>query len=140
MIQLTAKEWLQRARNIDNEIKTLREQKEILFTELTKCTVPTDGERVGGSRLNTREQKQIKYADLCEILERKEIGLLVLKAEIIKAIENIPDSVSRTILYERYINFKKWHQIARTVHYSDKHIIQKLHPKALRYIEKIINL
>ena len=105
---MTAKEWLSRAGNVDAEIKSLREQREILFTELTKCTAPTDRECVSGTKLNTQEIKRIKYADLCTELEKKEIKLLVLKTEIIKAIENVPYSVCRTLLYERYINLKKW--------------------------------
>ena len=133
---MTTKEWLQRARNIDIEIKAMSEQKEILFAELTKCTVPTDSENVSGSKSNLQEIKRVKYVDLCMELERKEIALLTVKTEIIKAIEAVPDSISRVILYERYINLKKWFQIAQCIHFSDKYIIQKLHPKALRYIEK----
>ena len=132
---MTAKEWLQRARNIDIELKTLREQKEILFTELTKCTAPTDGERVSSSKSNLQEIKIVKYADLGTLLERKELSLLEVKTEIMNVIEAVPDSISRVILYERYINFKKWFQIAQVVNYDEKHIIKHLHPKALRYIK-----
>lgn len=132
---MTAKEYLQRARNIDAEIKALKEQKELLFVELTKCTVPTDSERVSGTKTNSQELKLIKLSDLIEKIERREISLLVVKAEIIDAIELVPDNTCRTILFERYINFKQWHQIARVVNYDEKHIIKHLHPKALNYIK-----
>jgi len=57
-------------------------------------------------------------------------------AEINKAIQSVPDGACRTILYERYIKLKSWHQIAAIVYYSDKYIIQVLHPKALRAIKR----
>ena len=136
---MTSKEYLQRAKNIDAEVKSLKEQKEILYAELTKCTVPTDIERVGGTKINSRELKLIKLGDLIEKIEKLEISLLVVKSEIIDIIESVPNDVCRTILFERYVNFKVWHQIARVVNYDEKYIIQRLHPRALKYIEKIIN-
>lgn len=132
---MTAKEWLSRARNIDIEIKLLKQLKEEIFTELTHCTLPTDIERVDGSK-KYNEQKKIKYMELCEQIEKMELRLIAVKTEIIKAIDNVPDSVSRIILYERYINLKKWYQISRIVNYDDKYIIKCLHKKALGYIEK----
>ena len=132
---MTAKEWLNRAKNIDNEIKTLEEQKEILFSELTNCTSPTDIERVSSSKLNMEEEKRIKYIALTNEIDELIIALSDAKLEIIEKIKTIPESVYRTLLYERYINLKKWYQIAAIINYSESHTKYVLHNIALKYIK-----
>lgn len=131
---MTVKEWLQRARFIDKEVEALKEQKNILYSELTKATAPTDGERTGGGKGSGYEERLAKYTDLCIEIDKGELALLDVKKEIIQAIKQVNDSLYRTILYERYINFKMWYQIAQVVNFSDKHIIQVLHPRALQCV------
>ena len=131
---MTAKEWLLRAKNIEIEIASIREQKEALLTKITRCTIPTDGERVSGSKVENLKKE--KYIELSKKLDDKEIELADILDEIEIAIEKVPDSVCRTILRERYLKHKAWWQIANMVHYHEKYVIQELHPLALRYIEK----
>ena len=83
----------------------------------------------------TREEKQIKYADLCSKIEKLINNLSDIKSEIINAISEVPDGMCRTLLYERYINYKKWHQIANRINYSESHTKYVLHNIALRYIK-----
>lgn len=132
---MTTKQWLLRFRNTKAELQSLKEQKEALFDELVSCTAPTDKEALSGTKSSGREMALVKYADISDTIDKRIIELLELRAEINEAIENVSDSVLRTILYERYINLKTWYQISAVVHYSDKHIIQVLHPKALRAVK-----
>lgn len=132
---MTVKQWLLRAKNIDAEIKALKEQKEILFNDLIKITSATDVERVSGGSLNKREEKYVKYIDLCDKIDEQITYLSDVKSEIINAICSIENSTYKTLLYERYINYKKWYQIANEIKYSEIHTKRTLHRKALECIK-----
>ena len=131
--KIKAKDWLLRAKNLEIEIASIREQKAIIFAKITKCTAPTDNERVSGSK--SYDLKREKYIEISQKLDEKEIELANILDEIESAIENVPDSVCRTILRERYLKHKAWWQIAEKVHYEEKYVIRVLHPRALNFIK-----
>ncbi len=133
--ELTAKQWLERGRNLRIELKSIKELKAAYIEKITKCTAPTDKERISGSKKENYAKE--KYIELSIKLDKKEIELENILDEIETAIESVPDSVCRTILRERYLKHKAWWQIANIVHYHEKYVIQDLHPRALGYVEEI---
>ena len=57
-----------------------------------------------------------------------------IRREIIKAIEDLPSESEKAVLRLRYINGKKWEQIAVEMGYAYQHI-HRLHGSALIHLE-----
>jgi hypothetical protein len=81
------------------------------------------------------EHFAVKIADLELEISREIQALLEEKQELREKIESMPNLLLRTVLIERYLNFKKWEQIAVDMNY-DYAYIQRLHKKALEEYEK----
>ena len=128
---MRAKEYLNQIRFLDKEIQSLLEQVSKLRSSLERCTTRiTDEPR----KTNTGDSLPDTVSKIIE-LENKIDGLadkqIDLKGHIISKISCMESSLYRTILIHRYINFKKWEEIARTLHYSRAQI-NRLHAVALK--------
>jgi hypothetical protein len=135
---MTVKEWLQRAKKLDEEIDELIKAQEQALTAATSVTCGT-GEKVQTSNVNTSEGKFINYASYSEMIDNRIDELYAIKQEILQAINLVDDATLRTLLIARYINFGTWEQIAVDLHYSYVHIVHNLHPKSLKAISEIVN-
>jgi len=134
---MTAKEYLQQAFTIRRLIKA----KESRIQELRDMT-----ERVGqslsgdGVRVQTSPRRD-PMGDLIATLvdlERECLDdyarLLALQSEIENAINSVERHEYRLVLYERYINLKRWDDIAEDNNYGYRHVY-RLHDEALAVIE-----
>lgn len=63
-----------------------------------------------------------------------------IKTEIITVINNVQSSTLRTLLIERYINYKTWEQNEEILGYSYVHIVHRLHPKALAIMKSVVEI
>lgn len=135
---MTVKEWLLRARNLDREIRHLRAEKQDAFDFATQITANNGSEVVQTSKRNTTEKKFISYAEYDAKINKRAGELFKVKLEIERAIEKVDDSILRTLLFARYIRYWTWEQIADDLHYSYKHTVHILHPKALNKIKDVI--
>lgn len=133
---MTTKEWLSRGRSLEMEIRQLKEQRERALDDATAITVG-NSERVQSSKANGQERKMVQYADYSMMIKQRLDELYQVKEEIFHAICQVEDGTLRTLLIGRYINGKTWEQIAVDMHYSYANVVKKIHPKALREIEKI---
>ena len=133
------KEWLKRAQNIDKEINALIQEQKKALLSATNTVNNTDSERVQTSRKNTSENKYIGYAAYSELIDKRIDELYEVKQEILSTINKVDDTVLRTLLIEKYINFQTWEQIACNMNYSYVHVVHNLHPKALNAVSKIVN-
>lgn len=57
-----------------------------------------------------------------------------IRREIIKVIEKLPNESEKAVLRLRYINGKKWEQIALDLNYGYQHV-HKIHGRALAHLE-----
>ena len=133
---MTTKEWLSRAKKMDSEINRLLEEQAKALTTATGSTAPIAGEKVQTSRRNRSESKFLNYAAYSELIDRSIDELYAVKKEILSAINELDSSTLRTLLIARYINFHTWEEIAVEMNYSYVHVVNNLHPRALREIEK----
>lgn len=63
-----------------------------------------------------------------------------MRAEILDAVFSIPDGPCRTALLLYYVKcLPTWDSVANVMHYSRQHVVQRLHPEGLRYVEKTIH-
>ena len=71
--------------------------------------------------------------DIKEYKIKKEVSI----DEISRVIDKVDDEILKKLLKLRYLEFKKWEDIAYILGYSNKHVF-KLHNQALKYIEKFL--
>lgn len=136
---MTIKEWLNRAHQLDKEIKALLNERNSMFDKATGVNYDTKNEKVQTSIRNTTEDRFVNYAAYSQLIDKRIDKLYAVKLEIISAINKVDDTILRTLLIEKYINFKTWERIASDMNYSYVHVVHNLHPKALNYIAKIVN-
>ena len=96
--------------------------------------------------------KEIKVNNISSKVENKAIDLVSLKKnidlhnvkieerkkEISCVINNLEDDILKSLLRLRYLEFRKWKDIAYILHYSKRHTRRKYN-KALKEIEKFFN-
>lgn len=136
---MTVKEWLQRAKKLDEEIDELIKAQEQALTAATSVTCGT-GEKVQTSNVNTSEGKFINYASYSEMIDNRIDELYAIKQEILQAINRVDDTTLRVLLIARYINFKTWEQIAVDLHYSYEWVVKRIHPTALNSVKEFIEV
>lgn len=129
---MTAKDWLRRGWQIDQEINSLLRTKQETRDRLTSVTAGYDGESVQGTRDPHRYDR---LAELDEKIDQRIDQLVAVKQEIMDAIAQVEDSRYRTLLTERYMEFRTWEQIAVDMNYSWKHI-HRIHGEALIELEE----
>lgn len=132
------KQWLNRARNIDKEIDILKQEKVEAFEDATKITSAAEGERVQISADNGSENKFIEYSEYSVLVDKRIDELYAIKCEILNAINAVEDGTLRRLLELRYLQGETWERIAQSMHYSYKHIVHSLHPKALKKLKEVI--
>lgn len=134
---MTAKQWLERGRNLNNEIETLLTAQQRALELACKTSSGSTDDKVQTSRRNTSEERFISYADYERLINEKIDKLYQVQREITDAIYRVDNSTLRTLLVERYINFNTWEQIAVNMNYNYRWIL-RLHGRALQAIESHI--
>ncbi len=136
---MTAKEWLNRARRLEEIVQTLEAEKAQSFSRAVGCVPSADDERVQTSRRNASENAFVAYAEYSRKLDECIDELYNTKREIVAVIWAVKDNTLRLLLFRRYIRCQTWERIAEEMHYSFPHVVGRLHPKALAEVEEILN-
>ena len=127
---MTTKEWLSRATNIDKEIGRLLRERRAAWDRAVSVTSRLNANNISGTKDPHKYDALVAYENL---IDAKVDELYAIKQEIVAAINNVQDSTLRALLTEKYINGKKWEQIAVDLNYSWRQII-RLHGRALQEI------
>lgn len=130
----TAKEFLKQygeAEKIAHRVKT-EYDKELEMIDSIKSPMDTDGmpHATGVSRIV--EQRAVRLAEKAEAYKDAAIYALKVRQDVFDVILEV-DGIKGQILYERYINLKKWDEIAEELHYTVRWV-QYLHGEALKFI------
>lgn len=105
---MNIKDWLNRGYHLDEEIRAIQ-----------------------AARDRTSEQACGTTANYMRELDARLSKLLKTEHEIQDVINRVEDATLRTLLIERYINYKTWDQIAACLWYDVRHIY-RLHARALK--------
>lgn len=130
---MTAKEYLKQYAELDAEINCKLEQLAKLRALSTSIPAPSGGGSSGSPSDRTGRITE-KIVDLENEINAKIDRLVDLQKEIEEIIEAVEDSRYRIILTERYINRKKWEDIADILH-IDLRWLYVLHGRALNEIK-----
>ena len=131
---MTAKQWLNRGRRIDQEISKLMETKALIEARLTSITQSYDSD---GAQATKDPHKFDRLVEIDSLISERADELTRTKAEILTTINQLPDSRQRMVLISYYIDGKTWEQTAVDLHYSYMHIM-RIHGYALVEIEKML--
>ncbi len=131
---MTTKDWLKRARNLDEEINELLKKQQNLYEKVTGGGRGVGGEKVQTSKKNVTENDFIKLAEYSEMIDERIDELCGVKKEILEAINMVEDPMLRAVLIARYINCKDWKDIVGELYYSERQLY-RLHSKALSKID-----
>lgn len=136
---MTAKEYMEQARYLDMQINSKIEQVRTLNELATKVTtVYSDMPHSPNRNTSGMEETIAKIIDLENEINRNIDALVDLKQEIIRVVNSIESAEYRTILEMRYLQFKKWEQIALLMT-TDLRWVYRMHGRALNEVQQIIN-
>jgi len=136
---MTLREYLNQAFYIDGLIRSNRLEVERLRalisvtpgSDLTKPLIRTQAQK------RYLENTALKIAALEAVIQAEIDDLLELKKRIRRIINAVDNAKLRLILHKRYIELKKWHEIANEMNYGIRRITQ-LHGQAIAIAEEAV--
>lgn len=138
---MTAKQYMNRARWLDDEINDKLLQRQTVYDSLTKITQNYDSD---GSQSTVDPHKFDKLGDYWKLLDNLTDEYILALKEITETIAKLQDGRQRRVLTLYYtVKDKKtgrpltWEQVAVILHYSWKQT-RRIHAKALCEIDKLI--
>ena len=103
----------------------------------TNCTVKLKAIQVqsGGFVMDRMAEEVVRAMELEDLILEQEREAAKVLAEVLQAINAVPDEMQRTILTLRYVEGLDWYRIAEQIHYeiSNTYI---LHGRALWTVKK----
>lgn len=134
-----AREYLERALDIDERIKNKTLEKE-QWRSIAECTsASAEGERVQSSgSMHKMEDAVIKILEIEEEIDEMIEQLINMKQEIIKTIDKIEDTKSYSLLHKRYVQGKSFEEIQDQTQFSQSTIERKFN-QAYEQVQRILD-
>lgn len=132
---MTAKQYMNRVRRVDKEIKALDNLLQKTRDDMEKTTQKYDSD---GSQSTKDPHKFDRLMELESLIDQKISDQLALKAETLETISRLKDRRQRIVLTEYYLNMKTWEQVAVEINYSWRNVMN-IHGHALQEIQRLIN-
>lgn len=131
---MTARQYLNRVRRIDEDITELLEAKSMARDALTRMTQNYNAD---GAQATADPHKFDRLVALDSLIDELIDKQVAVKAETLSVLAKVSDNRLRVLLEKRYINLKSWEQVAREMHYSYSHM-RKMHSYALYAVDEIL--
>lgn len=137
---MTAKEFLKQYEYADRRARILEAEysKERILIDAIRSASDNDGMPHGNGISKPTEDRAVRLADKAAAWKIAQVDALQVRQEVFDMIDKI-GGIEGEILYERYINLRKWEDICVLVHLSWKHA-HRMHAKALEAVEKKMTL
>lgn len=135
---MTAKEYLKQYEEAERRVYYLRaayerERKQI---DLIRSPLGSDGTPRGSGISNTVEDRVLRLIEKAEKLIEAQYEAVRIEQDVLGVIMQVPGEKG-SVLYERYINLKRWEDVADIMHYSLRQI-HNLHKEALQIVQRCI--
>lgn len=136
---MTAKEYLRQYEKAEHKARRYREEyeNETMLIDNVRSVLNTDGMPHGSNVSRPTEEKALRLADKRLRLIDAEVEAMQIRQELFDFIDRI-DGVEGDVLFERYINLRKWEEICVVMNYSWNGI-HKVHRRALAIVEAELN-
>jgi len=136
---MTAKEYLRQYEELNRKAEQHRQEYllEMERIDAIGSTLAGDGQPHGSGVSKKTEDKAIRLAEKAMRWKMAELDAIEKRQEIYELISQIK-GVEGDVLYQRYINLRKWEEVCILVHYSWKgvHIV---HRRALMLVQQILD-
>jgi hypothetical protein len=134
----TAKEYLRQIREEQVEARALMQKREETRLSLYPKAITYTGDKVQTSPGDILSERMAKLCEMDNALEAQLKKLDRRRAEAARIAYKIDDSKCRQLITLYYLSTKttgellRWKDVADIMGYHEKHVVQYLHPKALR--------
>ena len=135
---MTAKEYLRQYKDAERDVQKLRAEylEQMEQVNNIRSSLGGDGLPRSGDIYKKVEAQAVKLAEKAEELLQAEADALALRQEIFRVVQRIPGDPG-DVLRERYVNLRKWREIADVLGYSEENCFA-LHRKGLDMVEEVI--
>ncbi len=140
MDNMSAKDWLKRARDAGKRLKALEESKRRAYDRATAATRTLRRDFAGSAGNFTSDSKSDTYAVLSDEVDKQIAEINRICAEIARVISQVDDNILATLLTEYYVNGKSWDEVAVCIGYCYQDTVQRKHPAALKKIDRLLEL
>ena len=130
---MTAKEFLSRARGIEDEIEQIESMKQAAYDRATSCTAQLSKVPAHG----VSSDVMTAYSEYAAQLDLKKAELLRIQCEIVRGIDMLPKQNHRKLLKAHYIQNVSLQDISQQSG-KDYRTITRWHGRALQAFEKIL--
>ena len=132
---MTAKEFLRQYEYAERRIRRLEKEyeEERILIDAIRSTSDNDGMPHGNSISKPTEDRAIKLADRHMKLVEARLEAIEIRQQVFEVIDKV-HGVEGDVLYERYINLRKWEDICVMLNFSWRGI-HKIHGKALGVVQ-----
>ncbi len=136
---MTAKEYLRQYEKAAHKARRYREEyeNESLLIDAIRSLSNNDGMPHGSGVSRPTEDKALRLVDKRLRLIDAEVEAVKIRQELFDFIDRI-DGVEGDVLFERYINLRKWEEVCVVMNYSWNGI-HKVHRRALAIVEAELN-
>lgn len=135
---MTVKEFLKQYGEAERQAERLKKeyQEEVERIGSIKSPADNDGMPHGTNISKTVELQAIRLAEKAEEYKEAQIYAMKKRQEVFDVIWNVP-GIEGQILYERYINLKRWDDVADAVGYSVRQT-HRIHQAALISVNDVL--
>jgi DNA-directed RNA polymerase specialized sigma subunit len=133
---MTAKEYLKQYEYADKRAKRLQAEyeRELELIDSVRSTLGGDGMPHGSGVSRRTEDAAVRLADKAMRWKMAQVEAIEKRQEVFELIHDV-EGTEGEILYERYINLRRWEDICVVIHLSWRQT-HRLHGKALNLIEE----
>ena len=135
---MTVKEYLRQYEVAERIARRLKTEYDMQMQKIDDIKSPmnTDGMPHGSGISNRTEQSALRLVEAAERYKDAEVEALKKRQQVFELIWNVP-GLKGEILYERYINLKRWDDIADLLHVSRRHVT-RLHGDVLIELKDVL--
>lgn len=135
---MTAKEYLKQYEYAARKAERCRKEyeDEMQRIDAVRSVSDNDGMPHGSGISKPTEEKAIRLASIAMKWKTAELEALELKQQVFQVINRIP-GIEGDVLFGRYIELRRWDQIAEALHYSTQGIY-RIHGRALQLVSEMI--
>lgn len=136
---MTAKEYLSQYKDATKIIERVRAEYEEQMEQVDsiRSALGGDGLPRSGEVSKRVETDAVRLAEKAEELIEAEVDALEIRQEIVRLLRHI-DQTPQDVLWDRYVNLRKWEDVADNIGYSLRRTFE-LHREGLDAVDKIIN-
>lgn len=135
---MTAREFLDQYKEAERVARLYREAYETELQRIDAIGSPLgDGTPHGGQISRTVENRAVRLAEKAKEWKLAELEAQEVKDRVTEVVMQVKGAKG-AVLFERYVNLKKWDNVAKTLHYTPRHC-RNLHDEALEAVEAIIS-